>query len=163
MKLPGCDFLRPLNAHSAPSTLPEIDRQGYRPTTHCGHSLYKPTAATGCRDLGPPTQDVVIAVASTLAGKLEPHCALLMCMFVVRRSASGRPFRLLCHRGAFGFLFSGTGTLAGTGNYVLEAMSAPSLVVRGVLVGAALGDPARTRAAPQHTNANNEQTHERHF
>ena len=72
-------------------------------------------------------------------------------MFDVRRSDSGRHFRLLCHRGAFGFLLSSTEALAGTGNYVLEAMSAPSLVARGVLVGAALGDLVRTRAAPQYT------------
>ena len=71
MKLPGCDFLRPLNAHSAPSTLPEIDRQGYRPTTHGGHGLCKLTAGTGCRDLGPPTQDVVIAVAFALCASLD--------------------------------------------------------------------------------------------
>ena len=79
---PGVIFTDPFKAHSAPGTLPEINRQGYRPTTHCAHCLCKPTATTSCRDLGPPTRDVAITAASTLASKLEPHCALLMCMFV---------------------------------------------------------------------------------
>ena len=113
MKLPGCDFLRPLNAHSAPSTLPEIDRQGYRPTTHCGHSLCKPTAATGCRDLGPPTQDVVIAVASALARKLGPHCALLMCMFVFSSVDLWECLSLTMPPQGARTIFSGTGALAG--------------------------------------------------
>ncbi len=82
MNLPGRDFHRPLNAHSAPSTLPEINRQGYRPTTHCAHCLGKPNATTSCRDLRLPTRDAAITTASTFASKLEPHCALLVCVFV---------------------------------------------------------------------------------
>ncbi len=79
---PGVIFTDPFKAHSAPGTLPEVNRQGCRPTTHCAHCLCKPTATTSCRDLGPPTQDGVVAAASTLVSKLEPHYALLRCMFV---------------------------------------------------------------------------------
>ena len=114
MKLPGRDFLRPLNAISAPGTLPEIDRQGYRPTTHCALRLCKPTAATGCKDLGPTTGGVVIAVASTLARKIGPHCALLMCMFVVS-SVGLWPSLSLTMQLQGARIFSGTGALAGAG------------------------------------------------
>ena len=41
LTLPGRDFHRSLNAHSAPGTLPEINRQGYRPTSHRAHCLCK--------------------------------------------------------------------------------------------------------------------------
>ena len=111
MKLPGCDFLRPFNALSAHGTLPETDRQGCRPTTHCAHSLCKPTAATGCRDLGPPTQDVVIAVASAFG----PHCALLMCMFVFSSVDLWECLSLTMPPQGARTIFSGTGALAGAG------------------------------------------------